>query len=53
MAPAPWVGPIARVIGYALFLVWCAIVAVAISIVGLLRIGRLAVGRGGPAATLP
>ncbi len=54
MAPVQVVGPIARLIGYALFVVWCALVGLAISAVGLLRVGRFAVGgRRGPAPTLP
>ncbi|HEX6106530.1 MAG TPA: hypothetical protein VFZ26_13170 [Gemmatimonadales bacterium] len=44
MAPDRVVGPIVRLIGYALFLVWCAVVAVAISAVSLARIGWMATG---------
>ena len=55
MAPAPVVGLISRLIGYLLFLVWCAGVAAALSAVGLFRLGRLATRLGGrdPAPTLP
>jgi hypothetical protein len=55
MVPAPVVDLISRLIGYLLFLLWCAAVAAALSVVGLFRLGRLASRLGGrePAPTLP
>jgi hypothetical protein len=46
MAPAALVAPIVRVAGYVLFLVWCALVAVTLATVGLLRVVRLVAGWG-------
>lgn len=53
MAPVNDVGPVSRLIGYLLFLGWCTAVAVALTTVGLFRLGRLAGRLGGwePAAT--
>lgn len=42
MAPAGVLGPILRVIGYTAFLVWCVLVACALSALSLVRLGRLA-----------
>jgi hypothetical protein len=47
MAPANLVAPVFRLIGYLLFLVWCTAVAVALTVAGLVRLGRLAGRLGG------
>jgi hypothetical protein len=54
MTPVPLVGGLSRLLGYMVFLVWCAAMIVALAVVGLLRIGRLAgqLGAREPAASL-
>lgn len=46
MAPATAAGLIPRKLGHAVFLVWCGMMVVAISVVGLARVGWLAAGGG-------
>jgi len=42
MGPVRLLAPILRAIGYTAFLAWCLVVALALSVVSLLRLGRLA-----------
>ena len=42
MAPVPAIGLLARLLGYVLFVVWCAVVMVAAGVVSLVRLARLA-----------
>jgi hypothetical protein len=51
MAPVNEVGPVSRLIGHLLFLLWCTAVAVVLSVVGLVRVGMLAGRLGGGVLT--
>ena len=42
MAPVSVIGPLARLLGYLVFAVWCAIVVIAAGVVTLFRLARLA-----------
>ena len=44
MAPAPAVASIGRLVGNMLFLLWCMGVGLALSVLSLFHLGRLAVG---------
>jgi hypothetical protein len=44
MAPAAAAAPIGRLVGNVVFVLWCMVVAVALSALSLVHLGRLAAG---------